>query len=274
MDRILLLDGLNLIYRANIKFGAKQDKSKTDYTIVYNFFRSLRALVEEFEPRKLFFALEGGHSFRKALYGDYKANRIIKLASTPQEKQDDFNRQRDIIIELIKYLPITSMKSDTYEADDIIYSLVENLKDEEVIVISNDKDFGQLLQKGYKHVKVYSPTKKQFVESPTYHLQTFLTLNGDASDNIPSLMGKKKAEKLASDHKELALFLNDNENRANYTLNKELVELKLVPDDELLITDFKVDFDHLKAKFTEFEFPSMIEDKYWTRFIRTFEGVH
>lgn len=274
MDRILLLDGLNLIHRANIKFGAKKvENDKPDYTIVYNFFRSLRALVEEFEPRKIFFCLEGAHSFRKALYGDYKANRIIKLANKPANETENFNRQRDIIIELIKYLPILCVKSDTFEADDIIYSLVENLKDENVVVVSNDKDFTQLLQKGYKSLQIYSPTKKAFAEAPEFHFQTFLTLNGDTSDNIPSLVGKKTAEKIASDPKKLAEFLDVEENRANYTLNKDLVELRLVPEDKLEMAEYKIDFDHLKAQFDGMDMPTMVEEKYWDRFVRTFDGV-
>jgi 5'-3' exonuclease len=272
MDRILLLDGLYLIHRGEVKFGKKAD-NKPDYTIVYNFFRSLRALVEEFEPRKLFFCLEGAHSFRKAIYADYKANRIVKQASKPQEKKANYERQQDIIISLLKHLPIMTVKSDTYEADDIIYSLVENLKDEDVVVITNDKDFISILQKGYPHLAIYSPTTKSFFETPPFHFQTFLTLNGDTSDNIPSIVSKAKAEKLASDPKELAAFLDDPEHLADYKLNKELVELKLVPEDKIEVGDYNINFDALKAKFTEFEFKTMIEDKYWDRFVRTFEGV-
>src|ERR1700722_2315472 len=59
------------------------------YSYVYNFFRNLRPLIEDFSPDKCFFVLEGHPQFRYDLYGDYKANRLVKLASR-QEANDKF----------------------------------------------------------------------------------------------------------------------------------------------------------------------------------------
>jgi 5'-3' exonuclease len=45
----------------------------------------------------------------------------------------------------------------------VVATLAEDLKDEDVVVLSNDSDFIQLLQKGYEHFKIYNPFKKQYM---------------------------------------------------------------------------------------------------------------
>jgi 5'-3' exonuclease len=275
-DKILLIDGLNFGYRSNITFGKPkpEDEDKESFTAVYNFFRNTRALIEQFDPDKVFFATEGNSCFRYELFSEYKANRIIKVGSDDkQKKRDDFLRQYNIILKLLKYLPITQVKSNRYEADDVIATLVSTLRDEELIVISSDKDYIQLLQKGYDNLKVYSHALKAYVVPPDYHFLTFLTLNGDTSDNIPSLISKKKAIAIASDPEKLAEFLSKEENRANYSLNKQLVEFKIIEDEELEFSEYEIDFDALKEEFEWMEFETILEKKYWNRFVETFERL-
>jgi 5'-3' exonuclease len=275
-DKILLVDAMNWAYRANITFGKPkpEDEDKESFTTVYNFFRNTRALIEQFDPDKAFFCKEGENCFRYDLYSEYKQNRIIKIGSQDkQKKRDDFLRQYNIILKLLKYLPITQVKSNRYEADDVIATLVSSLRDEEIIVISSDKDYIQLLQKDYDNLKIYSHTLKGYVIPPDYHFLTFLTLNGDASDNIPSLISKKKAIAIASDSDKFAEFLSIEENRANYALNKQLVEFKIIEDEELEFSEYEVDFDALKEEFEYMEFETILEEKYWNRFVETFERL-
>lgn len=276
MDRILLIDGLNSIHRANISFKS-EEKQEPSYTVVYNFFRNLRATVEELTPTKVFFCLEGSNNFRYKLFPDYKANRIIKTGSTVDAKQkdrEDLFRQADIITTLISNLPITVVSADRFEADDVIATLAEDLKDEEVVVLSNDSDFIQLLQKGYKNFAIYNPMKKQYMIAPEWHYLTAKSLFGDKkTDNIPGLVGMKTGIKLASDIKKFAEFMESSENRANYSLNKDLIELKIIPSDELQFIEYNTDYDKLKAEFAKMEFVSILEEKYWNRFCETFKDL-
>lgn len=267
-DRILLFDGLNFIYKANIKF--KSNGKNQDYIIVYNFFRNLKSIVEGFNPTKIFFCLEGLNNFRYEINSDYKSNRkIIKTSS----KGNNFNFQRDIIINLISFLPITKIYADKYEADDIIGYLVENLKNENTICISNDKDYIQLLQKDYKYFQLYDPFKKAFVKAPDYHFITYLCLDGDKSDNIKRLIKNEEAIKLAINPKELLKFLYDDKNKSNYIENKNLIEFKKIPDEEIIIEEYNLDFYFLKKEFTKMEFNSIINDKYWNIFCNTFKNI-
>jgi DNA polymerase-1 len=273
MDKILLIDGHNSIWRANIGFKPK-DADAPLYNIVYNFFRSLRASVEQFEPNKVFFCLEGHNNFRYKLFSEYKANRIIKTGSKAQTISDDFHRQKDIILALLPHLPIIKVKADEFEADDVIATLAENLKDEDITVISNDSDFIQLLQKGYKNFKIFNPFKKEYIEAPSYHYLAWKSLRGDKkTDNIPGLVGDKKAQKLLGDPIAFKEFLSSEENRANFSLNKELIELKIIDDGDLIFTEYKINFELLKEEFNNMDFQSIIEEEYWNRFCKTFSNL-
>jgi len=271
MDRVLIIDGLNYIYHSN-HVGAKQ---LGEYGIVFCFFRSLRKLVEKFAPSKIFFCKEGSNNFRYGLYKDYKANRLIKLASKTKEETDSFNRQRDIIFDLIKYLPITQVYNNDHEADDIIFSLCDNLKDEECIIVSNDSDLQQLLQKSYKNIKIYNPFKKIYVEAPKYFVLIFKSLAGDKSDNIPSIVGKKKAEILANDPDKLKLFFEQNEEaRIQFNDNLELIRLRLIQPNDLVFIDHQVNYMMLKNEFQNMKFDSIIRSDVWPKFVDTFSSIN
>jgi 5'-3' exonuclease len=286
-DKILLIDYMNYCYRGAIVFSKPADnaENKTDdkptvsFNIVFNFFRNLRATCEAFAPNKVILCLEGQRGLRYNLFPEYKANRLIKIGSDDAKNikklaaREDFDRQRDIVLDLVKYLPLTTVHADTFEADDILATLAENLKDEEVIVISGDKDIMQLLQKEYKNIKLFSYNRKDYIVAPQYHQMTFLCLNGDKDDNIPKLVSEKIAIKLASDPKALIEFLESEENRANYMLNKSLVELRIIDDDKLIFGDYNVNYDILKEKFVEMDFKSIVEDKYWNKFVGTFNEL-
>ena len=128
--------------------------------------------------------LEGHPQFRYDLFPGYKASRLIKRAAK-SESQKRFDKAQPEIIRLLKHLPVTIVRANQYEADDTIAALVENLKDEEVIVVSGDTDYIQLLQKGYSHLSIYNPIKKANMEAPEYSYVAWKSLAGDKSDDVP-----------------------------------------------------------------------------------------
>jgi 5'-3' exonuclease len=269
MEEVLLYDGLNAIHRGNIKFGS-QDPDKQSFHVVYNFFRSLRATVSSFNPTKVFFCLEGKNNFRYSLFSDYKANRIIKKAS---KDNTDIDKQRDIVIKLLEYLPITLAHAERFEADDVIGTLCENLKEENNTIISSDSDFIQLLQRGLR-VKLYHPGSKEFLEPPKYHYLVWKILRGDKkTDNIPGLMSDAKALAMVSDPQLLEDFLSIEENKAAFNLNKQLIELSQIPDEEMILSQGTANFEALKEEFEKMEFKSFLVDKYWSSFKETFSSL-
>lgn len=271
MDKILLIDGHNAIWRACIKFGAIADQEVDDSIIfTFNFFRNLRPLIEDLAPDKCFFVLEGHPKFRYDLFADYKANRIIKQASK-KEVHESFYRTKDIIIPLMQYLPITICKAGNYEADDVVGTLCENMKSEDLTVLSNDSDYIQLLQRGYSNIRIYNPIKKVDMEAPPYPYIAWKCLAGDKSDNIPSLLKPKKVKEVIADPEKFKEFLKVEENRANFSVNRQLIEFKPVPEDEISLIEGIRNFPLLKDEFTRMKFDSIINDKSWEKYVKTFD---
>ena len=270
MDSVLLVDFANAAWRANMSWGKKEETQ--DEVMIYNFFRNLRPLVEMFSPQKIFFVLEGHPKHRYALYSEYKANRIVKTAAK-QEVHDKFYHNQNEILRLSKYLPITFCRAENYECDDVIATLADNMSQEEINIISNDSDYIQLLQRGYKNCKIYNPIKKTFMQSPKYHYITFKSLKGDPTDNIPGIVAESKAEKLASNPSLLSDWIILEENRSLFSINKQLIEFAKVPEEELEIEDGARDFKSLKNEFEKLDFKSLIKDVTWQKFCHTFDCV-
>jgi 5'-3' exonuclease len=305
MDKILLIDGMNQIHRASISFNPNNLKHKQafnielnegyseecscgeawdfiedkcsslpsdEFVIVYNFFRNLRPLIELFEPVQCFFVLEGHPQFRYDLFSAYKANRIIKEASK-QKTKDKVHRSADLIIKLLMHLPLTIIKAEKYEADDVIGSLAESLQDEELTVITNDNDYVQLLQRGYKNCRVYNSIKKEFMENPSANFLQFKSLSGDKSDNIPSIAKPKKVEAMTKEPELFKKFMEIEENRANFNINRQLIEFRTIPQEELIIQHGITNFPVLREEFNKMKFESITNDFSWEKYTKTFECI-
>lgn len=271
MDKVLLIDGHNLMWRACVKFGVPPVEGVDDSIIfTFNFFRNLRPLIEDFAPEKCFFVLEGHPQFRYDLFADYKANRIIKQASK-QDSNEKFLKAKDIIVPLLQHLPITICRATAYEADDVVATLCENMKDESLTILSNDSDYIQLLQRGYTSLQIYNPIKKTFMEAPPYPYVAWKCLNGDKSDNIPALLKPKKAIDTITNPDLFKKFMEVEENRANFTVNRQLIEFRAVPEEEIILKDGVRDFSGLRNHFIQMKFESIINDKSWEKYYKTFD---
>jgi 5'-3' exonuclease len=295
---------MNALWRANITFGAQKHEKcdigfcrhkaneahctcgqlwmlednicfsqvGSEYVLIYNFFKNLRPIIETFSPEKCFFVLEGHPQFRYDLYADYKANRITKRASK-EEEMNKFYASTSEAIRLLQYLPITIAKAAHYECDDTIATLCENMKDEEIVVLSSDSDYIQLLQRDYKSCSIYNPIKKEYMEAPSYPYVIWKCLNGDKSDNIPALLKPKKALECASNPDLFKKFLSVEENRANFSINRQLIEFKNIPLEEIELKEGQADFDSLKKEFDTMKFRSITNDRSWNKFCSTFDCI-
>lgn len=273
MEKILFVDFLNAVWRANVSFGwGSKPEVDTTYNTVYNFFRNLRATVEQFSPNKIFIALEGHPKFRHELYPEYKANRLVKTASQ-QETHDKLHVNGKIILQLLQYLPVTLAKANEYEADDTIATLVDLHKDNDLTVFSSDSDYTQLLQKGYKNLQVYNPIKKVFLSAPEYPYVAWKALNGDKTDNIKKLLSDKKSLATITSPEKFAEFLSTDENRSLFQINRELIEFKMIPSEEIQLQEFKSNFDLLFGEFSKMLFTSYLNTKAKDKFIDTFNAV-
>lgn len=307
MDKILLIDGHNAMWRASVSFAPKSakphdlclacdkysvwgDSSHPDHckcggkwinnccdrdqpeeiVIAFNFFRNLRPIIEMFSPDKCFFVLEGHPQFRYDLFPDYKANRIVK-EGVKKDRRDVFLKSKDVIVDLLQYLPVTICRAASYEADDVIATLCDNMKEEHLTVLSNDSDYIQLLQRGYPKTSIYNPIKKVFMEAPPYPYVAWKSLNGDKSDNIPSCLKPKKALDTVVNPELFKKFMEVEENRANFSVNRQLIEFRPVPEEEIILKEGNRNFTLLKKEFENLKFESITNDQSWQKYHKTFD---
>lgn len=195
MKRILIIDGNNQAYRAYHKLSGMRGGVKGPSSIVYGVIQTVKTLVDKYKPYKVLIPFDGGKSnYRLVVHPEYKK----------REKSSDFDYKnfKSQTMDLRKMLSCLNCKvywKKGFEADDIIYNLTLKYSDTEkyeVIIVSSDKDFNQLLI--YKNVRIFNSisqvtlTPNTFYGRMGYHAyQTvdFLSLWGDKSDNIPGYPG-------------------------------------------------------------------------------------
>ena len=264
--KVLFLDGYNLIHRA--RSGFKQG----EYPIIYNFFRSIRPLIEKFSPDKVYFVLEGNPKFRNDLSkGLYKSNR--------KSPGDSFHRQKAAIINLIsECLPFIVVRHPDLECDDTIATLVSkhSRAGDNSVIISSDSDFIQLLN--CFNVKIYNPIKKLYVEKPEYDYVMWKALRGDPTDNIKGIpgIGDKTATKLMENPALLKEVLSNTEKRQIFEKNVHLIRLVDFSNDLSMLeyTEGRSNFDSLKESFSNLGFSSMIKEETWKKYCETFDEVN
>jgi DNA polymerase-1 len=264
---ILFLDAYNLIYRSLSGW-----KSGPNF-VIYNFFRNLRPLIEKHNPDKVYFVLEGNPEFRAKLSeGNYKSNR--------KSKGENFHRQKASIINIVKScFPFIIARHPSLECDDTIATLCvdECKKGNNCTIISSDSDFIQLLNLNQYNIKLYNPIKKKFIPQPDYDYVTWKALRGDATDNIKGIkgVGDKTALKLVKDKNLLVEFLKDPEKQKIFDTNLNLIRLVDFSNDfnSLEHSSGKADYKKLYDIFKDLEFNSIIAEKTWKKYLKTFEGL-
>lgn len=268
---ILILDGYNLFYRARYS-----GMNKGEYSTIFNFFRSLRPLIEKFDPDKAFLVLEGRPKKRLEILSEYKGQREYN-------NKDNFNEQRkEIITILAEYFPISLVKHDDYECDDIAAHLakIHDDGDTEITIVSSDTDFIQSIS---ETIKVYNPVRKDYVEGTTYDYVTWKALKGDSSDNIQGFsgIGDKRAKTLTEDNNKLEQFLANNDNKKLFDKNISLIKFHdLFDDKESDNINFhnhreKPCWDELKHLFqNKYNFNSMVKtEKSWDNYTKTYNKL-
>lgn len=269
---VVIFDASNLFHRARSGFLLGE------YPVVFNFFRSFRALVEQFKPTRVILACDGDPKARKALFAEYKANRVI--AEKDRKAHDNFVKQRGEIINLLSfYFPVSVMRHPEQEADDLIYTIVKNeSKVSKFTVVSTDTDFIQMLNE-FDNVDLFNPVTKKYVDHVSYDYVTWKALRGDGSDNIPGLpgVGDVTAEALVNDPDKLELsFKTGKLDFDLFQRNLELIKLKHFDEAEWAQVTFSsptMNWDAVKGTFESFDFKSMVKDSYWGKFTQTFDSL-
>ncbi|MFV1884340.1 MAG: DNA polymerase I [Balneola sp.] len=199
---LFLLDGMALAYRAHFAFiNANLKNSKGIPTgPVLGFANTLEKMLEEEKPTHIAVAWDThAPTFRHEKDESYKAQR------PPQP--EELTIGIPLIKEMLDAWGIKNIEQDGYEADDIIGTIASgaNADDVDVLLVTPDKDFMQLV---HDHIKMMKPNNKDggfdiidregvmdyFGVYPEKVIDV-LAILGDTADNIPGVpgIGKKGA---------------------------------------------------------------------------------
>ena len=267
---ITILDGYNLMHRA--RFGMKYG----DNHIVFNFFRGLRPIIEKLKSNKIYLVLEGIPYHRLKADQNYKGNRVVEEGTPKFDEIKEFNRQKKIILDLVRLLPITVVRHPDLECDDVAASIALEHKNDISTIVSTDTDFMQLLPSN--RIRLYNPIKKEFVQPAQFDYLTWKILRGDKTDNVPPMTGMtdKRAEKLLLEKDGITNAMLDNKFFSEFMKNKELIEFKIISDfDNLLESEsYKSNFQQLYNEFVDFKFASMTNETAWNKYTKTFESIN
>ena len=159
MDKLILIDGNSLAFRAFYGLPLLSNQSGLHTNAIFGFQKLLDKIIREENPTHFLIAFDAGkQTFRHEKYGEYKGGR----QKTPPELGEQFAPIR----KLIDAYGIKRYEVENYEADDIIGSLSKQADENgmETIIITGDRDLTQLAS---DHVTIYF-TKKGVTQIDKY----------------------------------------------------------------------------------------------------------
>jgi 5'-3' exonuclease len=212
-------------------------------------------LLTEQAPGKIVFAFDESltKSTRREIYPQYKANR--------SPAPDELKRQFAWCQNWIEALGISRVSSSSWEADDLIGSLVRYHRSPllPVTLLTADKDLTQLIAEGdlwwsYPDKKLdYRAIIKKFGVRPQ-QIADLLALMGDKADNIPGIpgVGRKTAASLLKKFdnlEELRLRLSEvHQMKIRYAMQVQqaLIENQAILDISAQLTRINCEIEDMK----------------------------
>ena len=204
---LVLIDGSSYLYRAFYALPGLTAPSGQPTGAIYGVLTMLHKLIKDERPNMLGIVFDApGKTFRHELFPEYKANR----KSTPE----DLIIQIEPLLTAIENLGLPLIRVNGVEADDVIGTLAKEAEQRgmNILIATGDKDFTQLVS---DKITLLDTMKNRLTDRsgviekfglPPEQIIDFLTLSGDASDNIPGVptVGPKTAVKWLQQYSSLA----------------------------------------------------------------------
>ena len=289
MKKLVLLDGMAMVYRAYFALnGSNRMNSKgMNTSAVLGFTTTMYDLIKKLKPTHMAVAFDlPKPTFRHEMYPEYKANR----EAMPEAIQVGL----PYVKQIIEAFNIPILTCEGYEADDVIGTAsawAEEQGFDEVVMVTPDKDFGQLVT---DHVRMYrfgrmgkpdqvmgvDEIKEKFGVSRCEQVKDLLGLWGDASDNIPGIpgVGEKTAKKLIDQFGSVEAMVehcdeikNDKIRNLVQTHGQQAIFSKLLATisldapialDEESLRVRKPNYQQLQSLFAELEFRNLAKRLY------------
>jgi DNA polymerase-1 len=205
VQTLYLIDGHYQIYRAFYGLPQQLTSPSGEPTgATHVFCAMLFNLLRERKPDYVAVVMDVSDEtvFRREIDENYKAHR--------DAMPEALEVQADRIVSIVEALGVPIHRLGGFEADDLMATIVERLRDQDVMIylVSRDKDLDQLLS---DRVRLLDPTKDEVIDpakllenkgfTPVQAVEV-QTLVGDSTDNIPGVpgVGPKTAAKLIAQY--------------------------------------------------------------------------
>lgn len=259
----MILVDFNQVVIANLVKQISPRNPEIDEDLVRHMvLNSLRLYRRKFteEYGELVICCDDKNNWRKDFFPLYKANRKKDRGESSLDWPKIFEVLDNIKQELRDYFPYKVLQVERAEADDIIGSLCQEFgylgiapeTAEQILILSSDKDFGQLQK--FANVTQYSPVGKKFirVNNPAQFLNEHI-IKGDRGDGIPNFLSEddvfvegKRSKPIR--HAKLAEWsIHDPKDYCSESMmrgwqrNRVLIDLDCIPDN--IREEVSVQFD-------------------------------
>ena len=230
---LYVLDWSGFLFRAYYSMPHILDKNWNDAWAIFWFYRMILKLLQSKPDNFIIVFDPWKKTKRMEEFKEYKANR--------PKIEDSFKLQIPKIIDIAKQSWINVEIIPEYEADDVIWSIV-NSYEKDSYVVSSDKDLKQLISDKVKFIEPKTmeiTDKNKFKEEYWFDpkwIILYLALLWDSSDNIPWVkwIGKKTAQDIVSK------FQTYDELMANLSNLKPKIQEKILENKDLLIKNIEL----------------------------------
>ena len=256
--KLFVIDGYSYLYQAFHAIRNMTGPKGEPTNAIFGFINMMLRIMEKEAPDYIAITFDRKEpSFRHKTYEKYKATR--------KPMPDELRQQVPVVQEIAEAYQIPVFSSAGFEADDIIGTIVENVKDIDVdtYLITRDKDLKQLI--GPK-VRIYDTKDgslygiEEFKEDFGFEPDTlpdYLALMGDSSDNIPGVagIGKKTASQLVQKFKTIEEIYEQLDNVEKKSVRTKLENnwenAKLSKELAIIRRDAPIDFSMEKVEISE-----------------------
>jgi len=197
IGNLLIVDGLNVAFRW---------KHQNILDFKYDYIRTIESLAKSYNAGTIIVCADGGSSYRKEIYPEYKANRKERYAEQTEQEAKEFEM---FMAEFADTLTLIKEKYPVFhfrgvEADDIAAYITKNFDFDDCWLISSDKDWDLLINdkvSRFSTVTRKETTVHNWDEHYDFEIEDYITfkcLTGDKGDNVPGVpgVGPKRAVQL------------------------------------------------------------------------------
>ena len=241
----MIIIDMNQIALASLMMNLNMNKSDTadEKMVRHMILNSIRLYRTKYfqEYGEVILSWDSKHSWRRDYFPQYKASRRKGRQKSDLNWDSIFEFLNRIKSEFKENLPYKFIEVYGTEADDIIAVLCKNFQDENIMIISGDKDFIQLQK--YSNVKQWSPITKKYINgyNPHIYLKEHI-FKGDTSDGVPNVLSPDNTftdglRQRPLGRKKIQTWLNididdlQDEVKRNYQRNNQLINLDNIPED-------------------------------------------